>query len=125
MADDQIIRCAECDTPFVWTASEQASAPRPTVCPPCRLLTPAAGRQRGLVKWFSRAKGYGFITPTDGQDLFVHKSGLAAGQPFPRAGQLVEFTQAHRQRGIQAEAVLILESPDAQASDPGLDTVTR
>ncbi|PKO23739.1 MAG: hypothetical protein CVU38_02615 [Chloroflexi bacterium HGW-Chloroflexi-1] len=100
MADDQSIRCAECDTPFIWTAGEQAGEPRPDVCPACRLLAPAAGRARGLVKWFSRAKGYGFITPIDGPDLFVHKSGLAAGYPFPRAGQLVEFTLAHRQRGI-------------------------
>jgi len=125
MADDQIIHCAECETPFVWTTSEQASAPRPTMCPSCRSLAPAAGRQRGLVKWFSRAKGYGFVTPIEGPDIFVHKSGLAAGQPLPRAGQLVEFLVAERRRGIQAEAVVILETPDAQASEPALDKVTR
>ena len=118
MAEDQIIRCAECETPFVWTASEQAGAPQPTMCPSCRLLAPATGRARGLVKWFSRARGYGFITPADGPDLFVHKSGLAAGQPLPRAGQLVEFEVSERRRGIQAEAVVILETPDAPPSDP-------
>lgn len=114
MPADQLIRCAHCGTMFVWTASEQAVAPaEPTACPACRLLAPARGRQRGLVKWFSRAKGYGFITPVEGQELFVHKSGLAAGQDFPRAGQLVEFGLAHGPRGVQAADLVVLLPGDA------------
>jgi len=30
----------------------------------------------GIVKWFSGQKGYGFITKTDGRDIFVHYSGI-------------------------------------------------
>lgn len=118
MPGDQLIRCAQCGTMFVWTPYEQASgAPKPTACPACRLLAPAAGRQRGVVKWFSRAKGYGFITPIAGPELFVHKSGLAAEQPSLRVGQLVEFGLAHGPRGVQAVDLVALAplSGDAAA----------
>jgi len=110
MPGDQIIRCAECGVAFVWTGAEQQADPaRPVRCPACRRLAPAPGRVRGLVKWFSRAKGYGFVTATSGDDVFVHKSGLAEGQPLPRAGQLVEFRVGHGTRGAQAEGLIVLE----------------
>ena len=104
MATDQLIRCIECGTTFLRAAGEQAEAP-PGRCPMCRRLAPGPERRRGLVKWFSRGKGYGFITPVEGSEVFVHKSGLAASQALLRAGQLVEFTIGHGPRGAQAEAV--------------------
>ena len=75
----------------------------------CSRLAPASGRGRGVVKWYSRAKGYGFITPTQGGDLFVHKSALHPDHPALRAGQLVEFSRTTTERGVQAEAVVVLE----------------
>jgi CspA family cold shock protein len=109
MTGDITLRCAECGTPFIWTAAERAAGPRPDRCPMCRRLAPEPGRERGLVKWYSRAKGYGFITPTRGPDLFVHKSGLDPDRPALRAGQLVEFTRVTAARGVQAEKVVVLE----------------
>jgi len=116
MAADLIIRCAECGTDFVCTVAEQETGARPERCPMCQLLAPLPGRARGIVKWFSRARGYGFIAPVAGPDLFLHQSGLAAGQAMPRGGQLVEFGMASSSRGLQAVDVIVLESP-AKAPD--------
>ncbi len=109
---DLMLRCAECETPFIWAVEEQHDAPQPTLCPTCRWLAPAPGRQRGVVKWYSRGKGYGFITPLAGADVFVHKSGLAGDVPSLRAGQLVEFSVSHTARGAQAEQVVVLETSE-------------
>jgi len=97
---------------FVWTTTEQASGARPDLCPMCGRLAPAPGRSRGVVKWYSRARGYGFITPTQGPDLFVHKSALDPEHPALRAGQLVEFSRTATERGIEAEEVAVLEAEE-------------
>jgi cold shock protein len=75
----------------------------------CSRLAPAPGRERGVVKWYGRAKGYGFITPTQGADLFVHKSALDPAHPALRAGQLVEFSRTVTASGVQAGDVVVLE----------------
>ncbi len=110
MLRDLILRCAECETQFIWAIEEQRDAAQPILCPACRRLAPPPGRQRGVVKWYSRGKGYGFITPLAGADVFVHKSGLAGGVASLRAGQLVEFSVSHTPRGAQAEQVVVLET---------------
>jgi len=109
MERDLIRRCAECGIDFVWTVGEQTEGSQPDLCPGCRKLAPVSGRQRGLVKWYSRGKGYGFITPAAGADIFVHKSGLGAAADALRAGQLVEFGVSQGVRGMQAEQVVVLE----------------
>ena len=50
-------------------------------------------RQKGTVKWFNPAKGYGFIKPTTGEkDVFVHISAVErAGLRSLNEGQEVEF----------------------------------
>jgi CspA family cold shock protein len=65
-------------------------------------------RQQGLVKWFSRVKGYGFIAPNDGgEDLFVHYSAVQ-GQGYRNLenGQRVEFSVEHSAKGLQAVNVV-------------------
>jgi cold shock protein len=61
----------------------------------------------GSVKWFSEAKGYGFITPNDGsKDLFVHFRSIR-GEGFRNLveGQAVEFDVVASPKGPQAENV--------------------
>ena len=63
-------------------------------------------RITGTVKWFSRTKGYGFITQPDGPDVFVHYSAVQ-GEGFRNLdeGQQVEFTVQPGPKGLQAEDV--------------------
>jgi cold shock protein len=63
-------------------------------------------RQSGTVKWFNDAKGFGFITPESGSDLFVHfRSIQGTGFKTLQEGQAVTFTVAQGQKGLQAEDV--------------------
>ncbi len=64
----------------------------------------------GTVKWFSDAKGYGFIAPSDGsKDVFVHFSALE-GEGFKTLaeGASVEFEVEQGPKGPQAQSVRIV-----------------
>lgn len=61
---------------------------------------------RGTVKWFSDQKGFGFITPENGEDVFVHFSGITGqGYRSLTEGQPVEFDVTQGQKGPQATNV--------------------
>ena len=61
---------------------------------------------RGTVKWFSDQKGFGFISAEDGNDVFVHFSGIAGqGYRSLSEGQAVEFDLTQGQKGPQASNV--------------------
>ena len=63
-------------------------------------------RQTGTVKWFNDAKGFGFITPESGQDLFVHfRSIQGTGFKTLQEGQKVTITVVKGQKGLQADEV--------------------
>ena len=62
---------------------------------------------KGVVKWFSNQKGYGFITPDGGgKDVFVHHSAIQGdGYKTLDEGQGVEFEVTQGPKGEQASNV--------------------
>jgi cold shock protein len=64
---------------------------------------------RGKVKWFSNQKGYGFITPENGNDVFVHHTAIQGeGYKSLQEGQDVEFEIEKGPKGEQAVNVVKL-----------------
>jgi CspA family cold shock protein len=69
-------------------------------------------RTTGIVKWFSRVKGYGFITPDadpTAKEVFVHYSSIR-GEGFRnlQEGEAVEYTVEDSPKGPQASDVVSL-----------------
>lgn len=65
--------------------------------------------KKGTVKWFNSQKGFGFISDEQGEDVFVHFSGLAMdGYKTLEDGQSVTFDVAKGQRGLQAVNVQLV-----------------
>lgn len=67
-------------------------------------------KETGTVKWFSNAKGYGFIKRDEGDDVFVHYTAIVSGEGYKtlNEGQRVEFTVEQGPKGLQATNVVPL-----------------
>jgi CspA family cold shock protein len=63
--------------------------------------------ERGTVKWFNSAKGYGFISRSGGEDVFVHfKAIVGEGYKTLNEGDTVEFEMERGPKGLQATQVV-------------------
>ncbi|MBE0478631.1 cold shock domain-containing protein [Candidatus Aerophobetes bacterium] len=59
--------------------------------------------EAGTVKWFNDRKGYGFISRSNGKDVFVHFSNIAQeGFKSLKEGDKVSFDVQESKRGLQA-----------------------
>ena len=66
-------------------------------------------KEKGIVKWFNAAKGYGFIQRSGGDDVFVHFSAIRDdGYRRLDEGSAVEFEVRQGPKGLQAEDVIKL-----------------
>jgi CspA family cold shock protein len=127
---DQRLTCTQCGKTFIYTVTEQRKlyesrknadessletgsesavstlvAP-PEKCPSCLLYDPETERWSGKVKWFSYAKGYGFIAKPNGEEIFFHRSQVVDEALVSlEEGTPVSFMQVSTDRGLEAQQV--------------------
>ena len=111
---DKMLTCEECGSQFVFTVTEQremaergAELFEPKFCPRCRAVEEPGVKLIGRVKWFDDIKGWGFITKANGEDIFVHRTGVE-GHGALRDGQEVEFQIEQTAKGPAAVKVVAL-----------------
>lgn len=64
--------------------------------------------QKGTVKWFDSSKGFGFIIDENGEDIFVHYSGIVGeGYRSLEDGQSVLYTIGQNDQGSLATNVVV------------------
>ena len=79
---------------------------RPNSVPRVRLNVKVLCMPKGTVKWFNDAKGFGFITAEDGQEVFVHQSEIKVeGFRTLAEGAKVEFQMGQGPKGAKATNV--------------------
>ncbi len=79
--------------------------------------------QTGKVKWFSDAKGYGFIEVMGRRDIFVHFSAIQKeGYKTLAEGQEVEFEIVDGAKGPQAANVAAAEAEAAEMAEMASQT---
>lgn len=73
----------------------------------------------GRIKWFSDAKGYGFIETPEG-DVFVHYSAIEMeGYKSLSEGQQVQFEVVQGPKGLQASKVIVKDTESAATAMDG------
>ncbi|MFC2089366.1 cold-shock protein [Bacteroidota bacterium] len=64
--------------------------------------------EKGKVKWYDAVKGFGFIEPESGKDLFVHRTGLSCNANEMQENALVEYEVKDGEKGLYAENVKVV-----------------
>ena len=89
-------------------------------------------REKGVVKWFSTDKGYGFIRRESGAEIFVHHSDIEVdGYASLKNGETVEFDVFESDRGPKARNLVPTEAgesrpaPGAKGGERSVKTETR
>jgi len=89
-------------------------------------------REKGIVKWFSTDKGYGFIRRDSGDEIFVHHTDIEVdGYAALKNGETVEFDVFESDRGPKARNLVPLDvdgtkpTPRAKTGDGGAKTGER
>ena len=77
-------------------------------------------RVNGTVKWFSKEKGYGFLTQEGGPDVFVHHASIqGSGFKMLYEGERVEFDIIEEPKGLKAQNVVRLDPPQGGNGEGG------
>ena len=118
---DTLVTCQECGKEFIFTVEEQRRQANaqgevtiPEMCAECRQRIEYGGKLHGRVKWFDLTKGYGFIAPDAGEEIFFHRSGVPLNEdgnlPPLEENQEVLFEVMDTPKGPQAIQVKVPEN---------------
>ena len=65
--------------------------------------------KKGKVKWYNDAKGFGFIESENGEDIFVHRTGLTNSYQALQPDEEVEYETQQGEKGLMAVNVKLAE----------------
>eukprot|EP01122_Echinamoeba_exundans_P009119 TRINITY_DN314_c0_g2_i1.p4 TRINITY_DN314_c0_g2~~TRINITY_DN314_c0_g2_i1.p4 ORF type:complete len:166 (+),score=60.83 TRINITY_DN314_c0_g2_i1:876-1373(+) len=81
-----------------------------------KIHTSVVAEEQGKIKWFNAAKGFGFISREDGQDIFVHHTAVQGeGFKILNEGDQVEFETQNNGEKIAAANVTVIQTSVTQA----------